>query len=65
MEGEEEEDDYHRPESGIGGINLKGRNVGAVMVAPRDVDVASHSGCRINIYATQQRSGDLRFSSLG
>lgn len=48
MEGEEE--DYPGPESGNGGINLNGRNVGAVMVAPRDVDVASQSGCRINIY---------------
>ncbi|KAG7579842.1 hypothetical protein ISN45_Aa03g039560 [Arabidopsis thaliana x Arabidopsis arenosa] len=46
----EDEGDYPEPESGSGGINLNGRNVGAVMVAPRDVDIASQSGCRINIY---------------
>ncbi|CAH8362549.1 unnamed protein product [Eruca vesicaria subsp. sativa] len=48
MEGEE--DDYPGPESFAEGINLNGRNVGAMMLAPRDVDVASQSGCRINIY---------------
>ncbi|XP_010415881.1 PREDICTED: uncharacterized protein LOC104701830 [Camelina sativa] len=46
----EDEGDYPGPESDFGGINLNGRNVGAVMVAPRDVDIASQSGCRINIY---------------
>ncbi|CAH8262853.1 unnamed protein product [Arabidopsis lyrata] len=46
----EDDGDYPEPESGSGGINLNGRNVGAVMVAPRDVDIASQSGCRINIY---------------
>ncbi|KAL0653693.1 hypothetical protein Bca4012_096384 [Brassica carinata] len=51
------EDDYPGPESGIGGINLNGRNVGAVMVAPRDVDIASHSGCRINIYVNSNVQG--------
>uniref|UniRef100_M4EQP5 Uncharacterized protein n=1 Tax=Brassica campestris TaxID=3711 RepID=M4EQP5_BRACM len=55
MEGEE--DDYPGPESGIGGINLNGRNVGAVMVAPRDVDIASQSGCRINIYVNSNVQG--------
>ncbi|KAG7636803.1 hypothetical protein AtNW77_Chr2g0238261 [Arabidopsis thaliana] len=46
----EDDGDYPEPESGSGGINLNGRNVGAVMVSPRDVDIASQSGCRINIY---------------
>ncbi|EOA31714.1 hypothetical protein CARUB_v10014922mg [Capsella rubella] len=46
----EDEGDYPGPGSSFGGINLNGRNVGAVMVAPRDVDIASQSGCRINIY---------------
>ncbi|KAJ0265504.1 Transmembrane protein [Hirschfeldia incana] len=55
MEGEE--DDYPGPESGIAGINFNGRNVGAVMVAPRDVDVASQSGCRINTYVNSNVQG--------
>lgn len=46
----EDEGDYPEPEFGSGGINLNGRNVGAVMVAPRDVDIASQTGCKINIY---------------
>ncbi|KAJ0239149.1 Transmembrane protein [Hirschfeldia incana] len=64
MEGEED-DDYPGPESGIGGINLNGRNVGAVMVAPRDVDVASQSGCRINIYVNSNVQGTCGSALLG
>lgn len=64
MEGEEE-DDYAGPESGIGGISLNGRNVGAVMVAPRDVDVASQSGCRINIYVNSNVQGTCGSALFG
>ncbi|KAJ4890933.1 hypothetical protein Rs2_30681 [Raphanus sativus] len=64
MEGEEE-DDYPGPETGIGGINLNGRNVGAVMVAPRDVDVASQSGCRINIYVNSNVQGTCGSALFG
>ncbi|WZZ85847.1 hypothetical protein YC2023_114426 [Brassica napus] len=63
---ESEGDDYPGPESGIEGINLNGRNVGAVMVAPRDVDVASQSGCRVNIYVNsnvQATCGSALFGS--
>ncbi|CAA7013977.1 unnamed protein product [Microthlaspi erraticum] len=60
MEGEEE--DYPGPESGI---NLNGRNVGAVMVAPRDVDVASQSGCRINIYVNSNVQGTCGSALFG
>ncbi|KAL1219339.1 hypothetical protein V5N11_007870 [Cardamine amara subsp. amara] len=62
----EDEGDYPGPESGMGGINLSGRNVGAVMVAPRDVDIASQSGCRINIYVNsnvQATCGSALFGS--
>ncbi|ESQ50408.1 hypothetical protein EUTSA_v10002121mg [Eutrema salsugineum] len=63
MEGEEE--DYPGLESGNGGINLNGRNVGAVMVAPRDVDIASQSGCRINIYVNSNVQGACGSAMLG
>lgn len=63
---DDQEEDYPGPESGSGGINLNGRNVGAVMVAPRDVDIASQSGCRINIYVNsnvQATCGSALFGS--
>ncbi|CAN8271036.1 unnamed protein product [Cochlearia groenlandica] len=56
MEGEEEEE-YPGPESGNGRINLNWRNFGAVMAAPRDVDISSQSGSRINIYVNSNVQG--------
>lgn len=61
----EDEGDYPGPESGFGGINLNGRNVGAVMVAPRDVDIASQSGCRINIYVNSNVQATCGSSLIG
>ncbi|KFK40413.1 hypothetical protein AALP_AA3G370600 [Arabis alpina] len=62
---EDGEEDYPGFESGNGGINLNGRNVGAVMVAPRDVDVASQSGCRINIYVNSNVQATCGSALLG
>ncbi|XP_010489050.1 PREDICTED: uncharacterized protein LOC104766795 [Camelina sativa] len=61
----EDEGDYPGPESDFGGINLNGRNVGAVMVAPRDVDIASQSGCRINIYVNSNVQATCGSALLG
>ncbi|XP_010467836.1 PREDICTED: uncharacterized protein LOC104747829 [Camelina sativa] len=61
----EDEREYPGPESDFGGINLNGRNVGAVMVAPRDVDIASQSGCRINIYVNSNVQATCGSALLG
>ncbi|CAN8257539.1 unnamed protein product [Cochlearia groenlandica] len=64
---EDHEEDYmgSEPDIGVGGINLNGRNVGAVMVAPRDVDIASQSGCRINIYVNNNVQGTCGSALFG
>ncbi|XP_010540920.1 PREDICTED: uncharacterized protein LOC104814533 [Tarenaya hassleriana] len=61
----EDEEEYSSSESSGNGISLNGRNVGATMVAPREVSLATPSGCRINIYVNSNVQGACTSALFG